>query len=939
MKKLFSVLIFQLVVLALGYGQAIPKGMNYQAIARNLKGEVIPNQKIRLKIYLFGHENNQRINHYSEIHEVTTNGLGLFNLIVGEGVKDSGEYGLIPWNSENIWMEVAVSDKGQTEFSTVSSSKLMAVPYAIYAGTADKIVDQNTISTSSFSPPEPGVISTEWSVFGNAKTDASGNIFRINSLGTSDFVDLIMITNNQERLKIKAGGDIITKLNFEIGKNLQIGQNLYVVQSATFGDSLIVKQNVSLNTLSGVTINCGPFTVANLSPTLLTGTLTVDKATNLNTALNVDGSTDLNKRLYVNKMSPTKFTGTLRVDSTTNLNDALNVNNQSPTYLSGTLLVDSSATFNDKLKILSVYQTDTTAGSLPSGALQVGGGAYIKENFYVGGVAKFGGPVSFAGAVAIFDGTQSNNPAEGALKVTGGVGIGLNLNVGGAAMIGAMTTINDLSQSFNDSTGALKVLGGVGIRKRLNVGGASWFGSTLDVTGATTLQNTLMVTSSGAYIAHFKNTADSQGISIQVNNPEPGWANNFVEFRNGNGGVVGRIEGETFAQHTLNPGYIRELEVYNTNVLLAELGVASAAVFLASATAKLIAAALSFAPCVGLGVCVKNPIISLIILSGLEVAAREIHVGASVIALFSAREKRDSFIAYKAGRVGVTYESGAGDYAEWLPKENPEESFMPGQIVGVKNGKITKSISGDCRLFVISTQPIVLGNSPQKGSEKRYEKVAFLGQIPVYVYGKVNAGDYILPSGANDGIGRPVSPSKMVYEDYGIIVGVAWETTENDSYHLINTAIGLNAGDISKLIIEQNAIIKELESEFNKSNTILSRTVPGFKKAAAAAGINETQSLNEPMIHMDNKAVSPGLEFLNPSTGEFNLLELSKDQVLDIFNLAENKVMDNGGNLNGTSFWNELKKDPEYRELLIKDIQAAYKKGVQMEIEKLKPRK
>ncbi|MBL0109629.1 MAG: hypothetical protein IPP42_01675 [Saprospiraceae bacterium] len=84
-------------------------------------------------------------------------------------------------------------------------------------------------------------ISTEWSVLGNAKTDASGNLFRINSLGTSDFVDVIMITDNVERLRILPGGDIITKLNFEIGKNLNVIGSAGIQNNLTIGDSLIVK--------------------------------------------------------------------------------------------------------------------------------------------------------------------------------------------------------------------------------------------------------------------------------------------------------------------------------------------------------------------------------------------------------------------------------------------------------------------------------------------------------------------------------------------------------------------------------------------------------------------------------------------------------------------------------------------------------------------------
>jgi len=935
MKKLFFILVFQIGCMVAGYAQVIPKGMNYQAVARNLKGEVIPNQKISLKIYLFGNENNERLNHYSEIHEVTTNTLGLFNLIVGEGVKDRGEYGLIPWNTENIWMEVAIKDKGQTEFATVSSSKLMAVPYAIHAATADKLVDQNTIQTSTFSPPEPGVISTEWSVFGNRMTDASGNIFRTNSLGTTDFVDLIMITNNVERLKIFAGGDIITKLNFEIGQNLKVGQNLFVLQSATFGDSLIVKKNVLLNTLGGSTINYGPFTVAGLSQTLFTGTLTVNKITDLNTTLNVDGATDLNSRLYVNKKSPTKLSGTLEVDSTTNLNDALNVNNMSPTYLSGTLLVDSMATFNDKLKILSGYQTDT-AGAPPSGSLQVAGGAYVKENLYVGGIAKFGGPVAFAGAVSITDGTQSIDPTTGALKVSGGVGIGLNLNVGGAAMIGGMTTILDLSQSFNDSTGALKVLGGVGIRKRLNVGGATWFGSTLNVFGATTLNNTLNVTNSHHFVANFINMIDGNGMSIEVANPMPGWDNNFVEFR-GSGGIVGRIEGENASQYMMNDRFINEVAEYDTDILKAELLVASTALDLAAAISGVIAAATSVTFCVGLGVCTTTPIISLTVGAVLKAA---LYAGAVAIVsylLVNAHDSKDDFLDYKMNRIGVTYESGSGDYAEWLPMANPEEPLLPGYIVAVKNGKITKNTEGFDKLLVVSTKPIILGNAPREDRKKDYEKVAFMGQVPVHVSGKVNAGDYILPSGLNNGLGKAVSPASMQAEDYSKIVGVAWSASDKES-SIINLGLGLNAGDISNVVIEQNNMINEFESKFNESNTVLAEMIPGFKKSAKAAGIFENDVLTRPAEVQTKAGILSNLKSPGSIADAFKLYDVSDDQILVLAELAIKSFPKDGSNSEVNELLARIKKDPGFKVQFIKDIRNEYKQSIQKEFEKWRPR-
>ncbi len=83
------------------------------------------------------------------------------------------------------------------------------------------------------------------------------------------------------------------------------------------------------------------------------------------------------------------------------------------------------------------------------------------------------------------------------------------------------------------------------------------------------------------------------------------------------------------------------------------------------------------------------------------------------------------------------------------------------------------------------------------------EKVAFMGQVPVKVFGKVNIGDYIIPSGKNDGIGMAIKPSDITTRHIKDIVGVAWTQSGNPlDIKFINTAVGVNRND-SSLIIEE----------------------------------------------------------------------------------------------------------------------------------------
>ncbi|MBK8779307.1 MAG: hypothetical protein IPO25_18585 [Saprospiraceae bacterium] len=271
---------------------------------------------------------------------------------------------------------------------------------------------------------------------------------------------------------------------------------------------------------------------------------------------------------------------------------------------------------------------------------------------------------------------------------------------------------------------------------------------------------------------------------------------------------------------------------------------------------------------------------------------------------------------YYSSPVGVTYESGAGDYAEWLPKADSEESFLPGYIVGLKYGKISKKIDAASKLMVISTKPIVLGNTPAEKAKTNYEKVAFLGQVPVHVVGKVQAGDYILPSGLNDGLGIAIDPSKLQVEDYPRIVGVAWTASDEEGYKMINVAVGLNGRAINKFVVDQKNKIEELKQKIAKRNRILATLVPGYSESLTP-GQNESasQSLES---HIRLKV------FLNE-----NKLDVSRDFISDLLAKAEKISTTYNNNPEAEQFWGLLKSDSNYRDQFIGNIQSEIQKNFQ----------
>ena len=871
--------------------QSSPHGMKYQAVARDMKGEILANSKIELRISLHSTSSLKNDTHYSETHTITTSELGLFSIAVGDGTKESGNFESIPWSTLNIWMEIQIKSKGETKFTSISNSQLLAVPYAFHAITASKLSDYGN-KVESVNAPTPGVPANVWSLQGNITSDASKD-----RLGTTDYVDLVVITNNLERLRILANGNITMK------RSLAIGANITVDSSAYF------------NKTSGQTINYGPFTVERLSPTLLSGTLTVDRATDLNTSLNVDGPSDLNSRLFVNNASPTKLTGTLRVDGISDFNAAFNVNNASPTVLTGLLTVNKNALFNQQVLIdnAALQSTNTTTGGLV-----VNGGFGLGGNLNVGGISKFGGPVAFAAAVNITDKTESTNDTTGALIVSGGLGLAKRLNVGGGVLFGSTLGITGITNLFNTTqstattNGALIISGGVGILRNLNVGG------------------TFNVTTGADYVANFVNTTDANGISIQVAKRIPGNSNNFITFRNDLGNVVGRIEGETLDQLRDSDDYKFDRRGLVYDVASGALNLGFATFGLASAIVDQIAAAASVNACAGLGIVACPPIASLIagaaVRTGLAVIVEALTISEVAVASVNLVEWTNN----KEGSVGVTYQSGSGDYAEYLMKQFPAEKIYASEIVGVKGGKISKNIEGAEKLMVVSFKPIVLGNTPNDAVLPNYEKVAFMGQVPVRVFGKVNLGDYIIPNGVNNGVGVAVAPDKIKHSDVKNIVGIAWSTAENPlAISTVNVAIGLNVNDNQKLVENQQTEINDLKSEIAKINAKLDQIINGntavdVSTAPSARYVPTGKNATQLVTEHNSVATSSVVQPIKIGPNQIVHYEVTKEDFIKGFDTLQQDMKNSGETGKYEKFWSHYNADPEFKNKIVNRIIIKY---------------
>ncbi|MCP4551839.1 MAG: hypothetical protein GY834_07320, partial [Bacteroidetes bacterium] len=126
MKNLY-LFIFSLFVSLTGFAQN-GDGFNYQAIVRDITGNVNANVSVNMEISILQGSVDGTVV-FTEIHAVTTNAFGLVNLSIGS--QNPSSFALIDWANSPYFIRTSING---VEFGT---SQLMSVPYALHTKTAE----------------------------------------------------------------------------------------------------------------------------------------------------------------------------------------------------------------------------------------------------------------------------------------------------------------------------------------------------------------------------------------------------------------------------------------------------------------------------------------------------------------------------------------------------------------------------------------------------------------------------------------------------------------------------------------------------------------------------------------------------------------------------------------------------------------------------------
>ena len=602
-------------------------GISYQAVilsneaielpGYNSQNDLLVNAVVAFEFTITGVNNNII---YQETQLTNTDGNGLVNLIIGQGVPIIGNFNEIEWNGNRRGLEVKIDLTGGSSFAPLATQDLLYIPFAAHRNiTASG--DLNISGSSSFEQQVDvagslvvrgdAILTENISIDGDTAisgllTVDGGTILNLNSASNKNDLSDALTVNGATALQGTLSVVGVTELNSELfveGDTL-LENSLTVSDTSTFNSLVEINAPADLNEKLFVRGN-----------SRFMSAMTVYGFSNFQSGMSVLGDVDLNSE--INVRGDAEIESDLAVVGTTTLSSTLRVNNGSPTYLTGILNVDGATDFNNTVNIDGVSTLNnslTVTGNSPvdlTGSLNVDGVTDLNSNL-------------------VLDGTATLNSS---LQLTGSALLNNTLTVAGATQIN-----NTLNATGNTVLGNL-----------LTVAGATQLNSTLNVSNNTALSGTLAVANTADFSdrvtinagldsgsSNYNNyplrvQGSANGIAVKTTAGTPNSDHNFMTFFNSSVTVVGRIEGETWENKQQSRDYIYDTTIYAAELALAGVNVVSAAIPIVVA-----GIGASAGPCGG---CIA------------AAAAELAMVTANLI----------TYNTFAEADIGVTYQSGSGD--------------------------------------------------------------------------------------------------------------------------------------------------------------------------------------------------------------------------------------------------------------------------------------
>ena len=190
-RHLFLLLSFLIVI---NLNAQSPDSFNFQAVVRDAGGNVMTNTPVTADIKIWQNSPGTTLA-FEESHNVTTNGFGLINLQVGS-VNTTG-IALIDWAAGPYFIEIIIDG------TTVSTTQLLSVPYAMHAKTAESVTETDPVFTAS---PANGITAGDITAWNNKlDTEVDGSVTN----------ELQVLTISNDTLYLSDGGFVKLPAGFD----------------------------------------------------------------------------------------------------------------------------------------------------------------------------------------------------------------------------------------------------------------------------------------------------------------------------------------------------------------------------------------------------------------------------------------------------------------------------------------------------------------------------------------------------------------------------------------------------------------------------------------------------------------------------------------------------------------------------------------------------
>jgi len=225
MKNYIMTIALFILYIGSGYAQ-VPRGINYQAVARHSDGTPFTDQDISVRISLLTGGVDGEVE-YRETHFITTNDYGLFSLVIGHGSSNM-QFASLDWSApEGKWIQVEIDPHANQDFILIGSQQLFSVPYSFYAdiaGKADpvlKFLSQEEID--QLDTPQAGMM--VW----NTSTD------ELNIYGLADWYS---ISTEKIIREFTCGGLLVDSRDQQSYKTTQVGSQCWMAENLNVGTQI-----------------------------------------------------------------------------------------------------------------------------------------------------------------------------------------------------------------------------------------------------------------------------------------------------------------------------------------------------------------------------------------------------------------------------------------------------------------------------------------------------------------------------------------------------------------------------------------------------------------------------------------------------------------------------------------------------------------------------